>query len=203
MYGWVDDEYDKIPVEQAIMGNPGLPGTIVRLPMVYGPGDPGHRLFPILKRVDDGRPAILLEESMAAWRGCRGYVENVAHAIALAVHLNRSAGRIYNVAFPENFSELEWTRRVAEQAGFQGQFIVLPESEAPASLKVPYRMEQHWAADSRRIREELGYTEPIGLDEALDRTIAWERANPAKFDPKQFDYEAEDRALAARRQSIT
>jgi nucleoside-diphosphate-sugar epimerase len=31
---------------------------------------------------------------------------------------------------------------------------------------------------SSRIRDELGYVEPISLDEALRRTIAWERANP-------------------------
>ena len=31
---------------------------------------------------------------------------------------------------------------------------------------------------SRRLRQELRYTEPIDLDEALRRTITWERANP-------------------------
>ena len=55
-----------------------LPGTVLRLPMVYGPGDPLHRLFPILKRIDDGRPALLLDERMAQWRATRGFVENVA-----------------------------------------------------------------------------------------------------------------------------
>src|SRR5271166_5369132 len=48
---WLNDEYDKIPVERTVMGDPDLPGTVLRLPMVYGPGDPLHRLFPILKRI--------------------------------------------------------------------------------------------------------------------------------------------------------
>lgn len=61
VFGWLDEEYDKIPVERAIMSDPELPGTVLRLPMVYGPGDPLHRTFPYLKRMDDGRPAILIQ----------------------------------------------------------------------------------------------------------------------------------------------
>ena len=53
-YPWMDDEYDKIPVEQAVLSDPRLPGTVLRLPMIYGPGDPLHRFHPVLKRIDDG-----------------------------------------------------------------------------------------------------------------------------------------------------
>lgn len=38
------DDYDKIPVERAVLGDPNLPGSVLRLPMVYGPGDSQHRL---------------------------------------------------------------------------------------------------------------------------------------------------------------
>ncbi len=42
------------------------------------------------------------------------------------------------------------------------------------------------------------YSEPVPLDEALQRTIEWERANPpVAIDDKQFDYAAEDAVLAA------
>ena len=75
--------YEKILVERVVMSDPDLPGTILRLPMVYGPGDIRHRLFPYLQRIDDNRPAIVLEESIAEWRGSYGYVENVGYAIAL------------------------------------------------------------------------------------------------------------------------
>src|SRR5262245_60990270 len=94
VFGWLDDEYDKIPVEREILGDAELPGTVLRLPMVYGPGDPLYRQFALVKRMDDRRPAILFEEKRAAWRGPRGYVENVAAAIALAATSDRAAGRI-------------------------------------------------------------------------------------------------------------
>src|SRR5262245_15402560 len=95
VFGWLDDEYDKIPVEREILGHRDLPATVLRLPMVYGPGDPLHRLGALVKRMDDGRPAILFEEKIAAWRSPRGYVGNVAAAIALAATSDRAAGTIY------------------------------------------------------------------------------------------------------------
>lgn len=192
LFAWVDDAYDKIPVEQAVRAEPALPGTVLRLPMVYRPGDPLHRLFPILKRSDDGRPAILLEETVAQWRGPRGYVGNVAAAIALAATSERAAGQVYNVAEPDHFSELEWTQRVAQAVGWKGRVLVAPAERAPAHLKVPANLQQHWTADSRRIRQQLGYSEPVALADALQAAIAWERANPPEVDPRPFDYAAED-----------
>lgn len=51
--------------------------------------------------------------------------------------------------------------------------------------------------DSTRLRDELGYVEAIDRDEALRRTIAWERETPAVgFSPNRFDDAAEDAALA-------
>jgi nucleoside-diphosphate-sugar epimerase len=37
-------EYDKISVEKIVIGNPDLPGTILRFSAVYGSKDPLHRL---------------------------------------------------------------------------------------------------------------------------------------------------------------
>jgi len=197
-FPWLDDEYDKIPVERAVLGHPALPGTVLRLPMLYGPGDPLHRLFPILKRIDDKRPAILIQEDAAGWRGPRGYVENVAAGIALATVSPEAAGRIYNLGEAEPFSELGWTQRVARAAGWRGRIVSLPKDRMPLHLRVSYRMDQHWVVSTRRIRDELGFSERVALQQALARTIEWERANPpAPVDPAEFNYAAEDAALAA------
>jgi nucleoside-diphosphate-sugar epimerase len=196
VFGWLDDEYDKIPVEREILADPRLPGTVLRLPMVYGPGDALHRLMPIVKRVADGRRVILLEEKLARWRAPRGYVENVAAAIVLAATDDRAAGRIYNVGEKENLSELEWAQRVAAVAGWTGEFVLLPADRMPAHLLMPGNTEQHWSTDTTRIRTELGYREPIAQEEAIRRTIEWERANPTSSSPHAFDYPAEDAALA-------
>jgi nucleoside-diphosphate-sugar epimerase len=196
-YPWVDDEYDKIPVERAIMGDAELPGTICRLPMVYGPGDPGKRFFPVLRRVADARPVIIFEESVAAWKAPRGYVENVAEAIALAAINQRAAGRIYNVADDPAFSELEWARKIADAAGWRGEFAVLPKHRTPRHLVQPGNSAQHWETDTSRIRAELGFREIVSTDEAIRRTVAWEMEHlPREFFMYPVDYAGEDLAVA-------
>ena len=195
VYGWVDDEYDKIPVEQAVLGDSDLPGTVLRLPMVYGPGDPLHRLWPLVKRMDDRRPTILMDSQLAAWRAPRGFVENVAAAIALAATTDRAAGRIYNVAEPTSHSEREWAEKVARVVGWTGAIVELPPDRTPAHLRLPGNTDQHWSADSTRIRSELGFAELVGADEAIRRTVAWERAHPPAVPMMPIDYEAEDAAI--------
>ena len=39
---------------------------------LHGPNDGQRRTFPYLRRMDDGRPVILLQESAARWRTTRG-----------------------------------------------------------------------------------------------------------------------------------
>jgi nucleoside-diphosphate-sugar epimerase len=196
-FAWLDDEYDKVPVERALMDAGDPAATVLRLPMVYGPGDPLHRLHPILKRIEDGRRAILIDAAAAKWRGPRGYVENVAAAIALAAVSERAAGCTYNVAETHALTELAWTESVARSAGWDGRIVVTPAEVTPPHLRLPYNLDQHWSADTTRLRSELGYQEPVPFDEGLARAIRWERANPpARIDPAVFDYAAEDQALA-------
>src|SRR5262249_11013698 len=54
-------DYEKILVEQAAASDPGLPATILRLPCVYGAGDPHHRVGQVLERVRarEGGPLLL------------------------------------------------------------------------------------------------------------------------------------------------
>jgi nucleoside-diphosphate-sugar epimerase len=203
VFAWLDDEYDKIPVEQAVLAHADLPGTVLRLPMIYGPGDPRHRFFSMLKRMDDRRPVIVLPRTVAAWKSPRGYVENVAAAVALTAESEHAAGRVYNVAEAESFSELEWGRMLADVTGWGGEFVVVEDDEAPASVRIPENLAQHLVADTTRIRSELGYREPVVREEAMRQAIAWERGHPpADIDPARFDYEAEDEA-ARRARAMT
>jgi len=196
VFGWLDEEYDKIPVEDAILGDGQLPGTILRLPMVYGPRDPLRRFYPIVKRVMDGRRTIPMSADMAGWRGARGYVENVAAAVARAVDSRRAAGRVYNVGDSDTLTELEWAREIAHAMEWDGEFKLLPDDRLPPHLRAPGNTAQHWVADTTRIREELGVSDAIDRREAVRRTVAWERTHsPAGFSPHQFDYRAEDEAL--------
>ena len=188
--------YDKILVENVYMNELGLPCTILRLPMVYGPGDYQHRLFQYLKRMDDNRPAILLEQGMAQWSSSRGYVEDMASAIVLAIENEVAIGRIYNVSERESQSEALWIKAIAKVAGWNGKIVTVPKEQAPDFLNHEIDTTQHLTVDSTKIRSELGYKELLSQEEALRKTIEWERSNPPdKIDSKMFDYKAEDELL--------
>ena len=193
------EEYEKILVERAVIGDPHMPGTVLRLPMVYGPGDDMNRFFPYLKRMDDGRPAVLLDEGMARWRWTRGYVEDVAAAVTLAVTDGRAAGRVYNVGEADAPTEAEWVEEIGRAVGWGGRVVGLPNGDLPPHLAREYEganFGQDWVVDTSRIRRELGFEESVPREEALRRTVAWERENPPReFDPAEFDYAAEDGAL--------
>jgi len=196
---WMDD-YDKILVERTVLGDPNLPGTILRLPMVYGPRDRQHRLFEYVRRMDDRRPAILLEESLAGWRWTRGYVEDVAAAVVHAVTDERAAGRVYNVGEADALSTLEWVRLIARAARWDGEVIVVPADRLPEGMRERIRTEHDLVTDSSRIRAELGYEESVSRDEAIARTVAWERRHPPEARPGQPEvYAAEDAVLESLR----
>ncbi|MDJ0576961.1 MAG: NAD-dependent dehydratase [Xenococcaceae cyanobacterium MO_234.B1] len=194
-------DYDKIPVERVLRSATELPATIIRLPMVYGAGDYQHRLYPYLKRMEDNRPAIVLEEKLARWQGCYGYVENVAYAIALAVNDERAKGLIYNVAEPPGSTEGDLVKAIAHIVGWQGKVVILPKTQMPDTWKFKANLDQHWVTNSTPIRTELGYTEIVDRHEALKRTVAWEREHPPeavseKGHSKLLDYKDEDTILA-------
>lgn len=191
-------DYEKILVEQVVLGSPDLPGTVLRLAAVYGPGDPLHRIFPYLKRMDDGRQTILLQDDEARWRFCRGYVEDVALAIVLVVLNTQASGKVFNVAEPEALTQIEWVEAIGKAVGWQGRVMALPRDRLPRHLAKDEDFEHHMVVDSSRVRTELGYREVLTREEALGRTVDWERANPpGETEAGKFDYAAEDAAIAA------
>ena len=138
--------YEKILVERVVMNAPRSAGTVLRLPKVYGPGE------------NSDLGTIYRYRHRPKWRWTHGYVENVAHAIALAVTDGRSAGRVYNVGE-------ETTPTVEERLKALPPYD-LPEDERPANF------EQDIVYDSSRIRKELGHDEIVSYEVGIQRTLA-------------------------------
>lgn len=83
----------------------------------------------------------------------------------------------------------EWVSAIAGAAGWQGRLMTVPEARLPEPLRASFDTSQHLVVSTERIRSELGYQEAVPRDEALRRTIQWERANPpGDVDPGEFDY---------------
>jgi nucleoside-diphosphate-sugar epimerase len=189
-------DYDKIPVEESYLVNGDLPGTILRLPAVYGPDDYQHRPYPYLKRMIDHRPAILIDAKAVSWEWSRAFVRNVAEAITLAVTDDRARNRIYNVAEPPGRTEPEWIAAIAAQADWNGEIIPLPNEKLPSHLRDDLNLDQSLVVDTTRLRTELDYAERVTPVEAMRETVEWElRTMPDELPPHRFDYDAEDEAM--------
>lgn len=195
---WMD-EYDKIVVE-GVIRSAAIPSTILRLGGVYGPRT--YRYYPYLRRMLEGRPAIVLDAAWARWRGTHAYSENVADAIVLAATDERAAGRVYNAGSEETLSVAELLECIAQVAGWSGRILAVPADELPEVLREQGGLDQHFVLDTTRIRTELGYREGVDLMEALRRTVEWMRLHsPARDDrhpllQRKTDYAAEDAVIA-------
>jgi nucleoside-diphosphate-sugar epimerase len=196
--GLGEDEFDNLEAERAALAEAPLAATILRLPATHGPGDAQHRLARYVRAMEDRRPAIVLGETHARWRWSRGYVENVAAAIALAVGDTRATGRIYNVAAATAVSEAEWIRAMAKITAWRGEVRVVRDERLPVALRDRFDFTQHLVVDTTAIRSELGFREPVGEAEGLRRSIEWERQTLGDVPDLRLEYAAEDEALAAR-----
>ncbi len=189
------EAYDKIPIERLVLGSSSLPGTIVRLPMVYGPDDRQHRFRDVVKRMSDARPFILLDEAYAGWRSTFGFVDNVAAAIGLAATSPNAAGEIYNVMDDTVLDMKGWTRTFGDAFPWSGEIVPLPSRQLPEHLASEFQiidLAQDLLADASKIRQQLGYKDVVGLPDAVQRTIDYERQSLDEAEEKDFDYGAED-----------
>lgn len=185
--------YEKILAERTALADKEIQATILRLPIVYGPGDNQMRLHHPLRRMEAGRPYIILHEEVAEARFSRGYVENVCSAIARATLDDRAIGRTYNVT-EHNLSLIEWLHEIAAIMNWTGTIHRVPSSFEPHEKTLK---PQQLVVDSSRIRTELDFHDIVPFGEGLRRTIAWERAqNPASPPHSELMDERDEDALA-------
>lgn len=144
--------YEKILVERALMASDSLPGTVLRLPKVYGPDD------------NQNLATVFGFRAHPNWRWTHGHVDNVAHAISIAVVDSRAEGEIYNVG--ENY-----TPTVGERLSF------LPAIDVDAANTEDKDMSQDIVYDTTKIRDHLGFQEVI--DERIgmvDVALRWQNS---------------------------
>ena len=183
-------------------------GAMFRYPTVYGP----RQLLPlewcIVRRILDGRPHIVLPDG-GLTLATAGYAENLAHALLLAVDRpDAAAGQSYNCGDQQTLTVRQRVETIAKIMEREIEIVSVPADVAlPAWPLLTHEASDHRLMDLGKIQGELGYQDPVPVPEALKRTVDWLVANqpePGGFteqllgDP--FDYEAEDRLVAAARE---
>lgn len=165
------DDYDKIPIELAVQ-EMASDWTILRLPMVYGPGDKQRRFRWAIEPMLKSEKGLVMPRSWLEWQTTYGFVDNVGAAIATTIGDSRAARRVFNITEAAPTNHFEWLRRIADVMGWDGVIEVTDDPDDPFArrlesldLTVPFRI------DGRRIREELGFTEVVDVLSGLERTV--------------------------------
>jgi nucleoside-diphosphate-sugar epimerase len=161
-------DYEKIDVEQHYRSASAVPVTVLRLPMVYGPDDPQHRVVSDADRLREAGMVLRLNSAEAQWRCTRGYVEDVAAAIVLAILDDRATGGLFNVGEPDAPTRAAWLQTIASAIGWRGHVAIEPD----AAPSLPLNWSAHLATSTQRIRAELGYVENVGRNEGVRRSLA-------------------------------
>jgi nucleoside-diphosphate-sugar epimerase len=166
--------YEKILVERAMRSADDLPTTVLRLPQVFGSHDGQHRVGTYLRQMEAG-DQITINEEKASWRWTRGYVEDVAAAFVLVALSPMAANQTYNVGEKDAEPEIAWIKSIGRVSGWAGEVRTVPAAGLGESSTEPYNWQHNLAANTERIRQELGYREVVSRHDALAHTIAWER----------------------------
>jgi nucleoside-diphosphate-sugar epimerase len=184
--------------------------THFRYPWVYGPRQPAPREWSIVRRILDARPHIILADGGLSLSHF-GYVENLAHALLLAVDQPEKArGRIYNCGDQQVLTLRQVVDTIAEALGHEWEVVSMPwEIATPARPLVAQPWTTHRVVSLGRIEAELGYRDRVAPREALARTARWlveNRPEPGGIEEQvledPFDYAAEDQLIERYRKAL-
>ncbi len=120
MFPWITEDYDKIPVERTVLGDSGAAGNSASPADGLWPRRSGAPFFSGAKadrRQPPGNPAggklrALASTARLCGRRC-GWNR-------LAAVSEQSAGKIYNIASDQQFTELEWAQRIGQAGRLEG-----------------------------------------------------------------------------------
>jgi nucleoside-diphosphate-sugar epimerase len=154
--------------------------TILRWPALYGPRDTTPREWYYVKQALDGRKQIAVPDGGQALFP-RGYFENMAHTVALAVDHQAATGPVYNAADVTALSLRQIVEMIGQIMGHSWEIVPVPRKLMPPARQSqllpyscdPYDIEPHLLYDLTKIRTELGYRDLVSVATAMENTVKW------------------------------
>jgi UDP-N-acetyl-alpha-D-quinovosamine dehydrogenase len=178
----------KLAAEQGLFAfskDSGLEITVIRPPLVYGPGVKAN-FATMLAWVDRGLPLPL-----GAVNNKRSFVfvDNLADLIILAVSHPAAAGEVFLVSDGEDISTSELLRRMAKALGRASRMLPVPTpvltlaAAAVGRRGVASRLTESLVVDVAKTRQRLGWRPRVGLTEGLQQTASAFLRTDAAIDP--------------------
>jgi UDP-glucose 4-epimerase len=165
----------KLEAEQglfALIGDSGFEVTVIRPPLVYGPGVKAN-FATMMGWVDRGIPlplgSVYNKRSLI-------FVGNLADLIILCTTHPKAVGQIFLVSDGEDISTTELFRKMAEALGRPSRIMPLPASfltlaaAAIGQRAIASRLTESLQVDVTKTRELLGWTPRKSITEGLQQT---------------------------------
>lgn len=179
----------KLAAERALLdqsGGTNMVWTILRPTLVYGPGNPGNmsRLVSLVRR---GLP---LPFGAVANRRSFTFVGNLVQATTTTLTHRNAANEVFLLGDGEDLSTAELIRRIAALTRSGTRLVSVPMPllrglakgadalakatgwSLPLDSATLRRLESSLYVDIEPLRQKLGWTPPIGVDEGLRRMLA-------------------------------
>ena len=182
-----------------------------RYPYAYGPLQVVPREWSIVRRILDGRRSIVVADDGLTLHH-HGFTENLAHAVLCGIDRpDEAAGRAFNCGDDEVLTIRQVIEIIAAELDAELEIVSMPfELATPARPLLAQPAVTHRVLDTSLLRDRLGYRDIVPAREAVARTARWLVENPiAPGAPEEyvltdpFDYEAEDRLIAAWRSAMS
>jgi nucleoside-diphosphate-sugar epimerase len=163
---------------QKIAAQTGLEVTILRPPVVYGPGVKGNFLR-LMRLVARGVPLPL---ASVANRRSMVYVDNLASAIVACVEAPAAGDKTYVLSDEQHVSSPELIRSLAAALRVPARLFPFPATILSLGAAVLgkgdeiARLTASLEVDSSSIRSELGWRSRFTLREGLEQTARWYRS---------------------------
>lgn len=166
---WMDD-YDKIPIEDAVR-DMAVDWTILRLPMVYGPGDKQRRFRWMIGPMQSGAPALEAPRPWLTWTTTYGFLDNIGAAVAHAARRPDAARKVFNLADEPAMDHLAWIERFRSATGWQGE-VRATEGETPfARALAGMDLSTPFDVSANRLFTELDFVPPTSAADAARLTV--------------------------------
>ena len=168
----------KLAAEEAlrlVSTETGIGVTIVRTPLVYGPGVRANFLA-LMTAVAKGIPLPL-----GAIRNARSliFVGNLIDALLLCVDQPTAAGQVFFVKDGPDLSTPDLVREIARAAGRRARLIPVPVALLNGGARVVgrgdavSRLTESLVVDDRKIRERFHWRPPFDMRHGLEQTVQW------------------------------
>jgi UDP-glucose 4-epimerase len=150
-----------------------LPAVVVRLFNTVGPrqtGRYGMVLPRFVRQALDGGPITVYGDGTQS--RCFGWVGDVVGALVALMKEPRAVGRVFNVGNDREISNGDLARLVRDKANPAVRIEHIPYEKA---YEAGFEDMPRRVPDLRRIKDLVGYRPTLGIEEIVDRVVAWER----------------------------